>query len=360
MMKVFYCIFTFLFCAGMVSAGEKELSRAGTQGTAGLAKYAIKLEKEKKYEEAILVYKEIIASEKNIPEIQNFLIKSAKGKMKINDFGGAVHDLEQVLAMKKSSLKKSLKHCETAVMELAAIYSSRMKNYSGALLLLDKAVSDKDFSTAAIKKFSRKKEILLQEEVNTLVRLKKFDAARKKAAENRKKMPGSATVKSVINTETAYAKMLTGRKKYSEANIVLQEAAKIKGASPKEYWSIQEAHFLNELAARKFDAAKAALDKLAKMPGGNRNTLVMLKVRMLFISGKDREMVELLVKNANDSRFTEKEQGKFYAEAAFYAVSRLKNIKLSEEYYAKAKARYGKNYRNTRVEKSLAYWKNKL
>jgi hypothetical protein len=244
-------------------------------------------------------------------------------------------------------------------MDLAHIYSSRMGNYAGAIELLDNAMADKGFAFAK-KRFQQKKESLLQEQVKKLVAIQKFDEARKLAAENLKKMPGKTSIASMINTETAYGKWLTSRKKFAEADQVLRAAAKLKGAPAEIYWNIQEAILFNQIIKRNITEAQKELEKLKKMPGNPGPRIVMAEARLLSIFEKNQELVNLFVQAANDPKFKPKEQGNFYAEAAFYAVSRLKNIKLSEEYYEKAKSLMGKKYRNPRVEKSLNYWRTKL
>lgn len=352
-------VFIALLCAGIVCAGESELAKAKKNGTKALFKYAQKLEKSKKYEEAIEVYYDIIASEKNIAVIQDARIKSSKAKARSKDYGGAIHDLQNVLAMKEKYPKTRLSYYQTAIMDLAHIYSSRMGNYAGAIELLDNAMADKGFAFAK-KRFQQKKESLLQEQVKKLAAIRKFDEARKLAAENLKKMPGKTSIASMINTETAYGKWLTSRKKFAEADQVLRAAAKLQGAAAVHYWRIQEAVVQNQTSKRNWTETKKELEKLKKMPGAPRTGIVLAESRVLNAFGKNHELVQLYVQAANDPKYTRRERGFFYADAAFYAVSKLKNIKLSEEYYAKAKALIGKKYRNARVEKSLTYWRGKL
>ena len=55
----------------------------------------------------------------------------------------------------------------------------------------------------------------------------------------------------MVNTEIAYGKWLTSRKKFAEADQVLRAAAKLKGASAEIYWNIADGKEISESACRK-------------------------------------------------------------------------------------------------------------
>ena len=86
-MKAIRFIAAALLCANVVYADANEFAKAKEQGTKALIKYGQKLEKAKKYNDAICVYQTIISSEKDAANVQEALIKSAKAKVKLNDFG---------------------------------------------------------------------------------------------------------------------------------------------------------------------------------------------------------------------------------------------------------------------------------
>ena len=116
---------------------------------------------------------------------------------------------------------------------------------------------------------------------------------------------------------------------------------------------------MNMLSKRDQAAAKKELEILKQMPG-SKNGKILAEVRYLTSFNMNKEAVDLLVKSAEDTSFSKNVRAGFYGSAAFYAVSRLHNIKLCEFYYGKAKELMGPKHRNAQVEKSLAYWKKKL
>ena len=78
-------------------------------------------------------------SDKNVANVQEALIKSAKAKVKLNDFGGAINDYEKVLKLKDDKQKKTFSHYVTAIQELSTIYSNRLNDFPGAIALVEKA-----------------------------------------------------------------------------------------------------------------------------------------------------------------------------------------------------------------------------
>jgi magnesium-transporting ATPase (P-type) len=173
------------------------------------------------------------------------------------------------------------------------------------------------------------------------------------------KGPGDSVSAACINVEIAYSKTLTSQKKYAEADKVLRAAKQFKGAKPGSYYAIQEAIMMNMLSKRDQAAAKKELELLKQMPG-SKNGKILAEVRYLTSFNMNKEAVDLLVKSAEDTSFSKNVRAGFYGSAAFFAVSRLHNIKLSESYYAKAKELMGPKYKNTQVENSLKYWRRKL
>ena len=354
----FICIA--LSMTSIISAAPAENSSSAKQSAKELIATGQKLEKAKQFEAAIEAYNEAIAVEKNILGLQNALLKSAKAKVKIKDLGGAINDLEKLLSLKKNNPTVGLINYQTAILEIANIYSNHVKDFNGAIALVDQALADKSYNASMIKKFIQRKNALLQGQVNELVKYKKFDQARKLAATNLKNMPSDATKIAVINTEIAYAKYLTAKKKLKESEAILRAAAKIKVANSKIYWAIQEAILQNAIVSKNIVIAQKELDILKKMSNGDKLYLVKPQERFFLAFGKNKELVDFLINTAKDSKLTKRKQADLYADASFYAVSKLKNLKLSRELYAKAKALAGKNYRNMRVEKSQAYWEKKL
>lgn len=359
-MKGFIIASTVLFCAGVVYADANDIEEAKRNGTKALFSYGQKMEKAKKYEEAVDAYREIAATEKDVLRIQEALIKSAQAKLKLKDFGGAVNDLNKVLETKKSDPKTGVANHMTAVTRLSQIYAGRLNDYSAAIRLIDEFLADETIAPANRKRLIQTKENLLRGQVNSLVAAKKYEEARKMAAENLKKMPGAASTASCVNVEMAYSKKFTAGKQYDEADRILRAAAQTKGINPRQRWLIQECLLQNQMSKKDFAAAAKELDQLKKMPGGTKSGIVYAEVRFLLASGKNEEAVALLVQSAQDTSFNRKERGSFYSSAALNAISKLKDIKRSEEYYAQAKSLLGGKYKNTQVEKQLQFWKKKL
>lgn len=358
-MKVFSFVTAALFSAGMVYADSAELEKAKQQGAKALIQYGQKLEKAKKIDDAICAYQTVISSDKNVANVQEALIKSAKAKVKLNDFGGAINDYEKVLKLKDDNQKKTLSHYVTAIQELSTIYSNRLNDFAGAIALVEKAEKTPNLHASEKNRLKAKRGALLAGQVNALVRAKKFDDARKLAASNLKRMPGATSAAACINVEIAYSKTLTSKKKFAEADKVLRAAKQFKGAKPGSYYAIQEAIMMNMLSKRDQAAAKKELEILKQMPGP-KNGKILTEVRYLTSFNMNKEAVDLLVKSAEDTSFSKNVRAGFYGSAAFFAVSRLHNIKLCESYYAKAKELMGPKHRNMQVEKSLNYWRRKL
>ena len=358
-MKAIRFIAAALLCANVVYADANEFAKAKEQGSKALIKYGQKLEKAKKYNDAICAYQAIISSDKNVANVQEALIKSAKAKVKLNDFGGAINDYEKVLKLKDDNQKKTLSHYVTAIQELSTIYSNRLNDFPGAIALVEKAEKTPNLHASEKNRLKARRGALLAGQVNAFVRARKFEAARKQAAANLKSTPGATSAGSCINVEIAYSKTLTSKKKYAEADKVLRAAKQFKGAKPGSYYAIQEAIMMNMLSKRDQAAAKKELEILKQMPG-SKNGKILAEVRYLTSFNMNKEAVDLLVKSAEDTSFSKNVRAGFYGSAAFYAVSRLHNIKLCEFYYGKAKELMGPKHRNAQVEKSLAYWKKKL
>lgn len=361
-MKGFIIASTVLFCAGVVHADVNDIQEAKRNGTNALFSYAQKMEKAKKFEEAVDAYREIASSEKNVLRIQEALIKSAQAKVKVNlnDIGGAVNDLNKVLETKKSDPKTGVANHMTAVTRLSQIYAGRLNDYSAAIRLIDEFLADETIAPANRKRLIQTKENLLRGQVNSLVAAKKYEEARKMAAENLKKMPGAASTASCVNVEMAYSKKFTAGKQYDEADRILRAAAQTKGINPRQRWLIQECLLQNQMSKKDFAAAAKELDQLKKMPGGTKSGIVYAEVRFLLASGKNEEAIALLVQSAQDTSFNRKERGNFYSSAALNTISKLKDIKRAEEYYAQAKSLLGGKYKNAQVEKQLQFWKKKL
>jgi tetratricopeptide (TPR) repeat protein len=358
-MKVFSFVTAALFSAGMVYADSAELEKAKQQGAKALIQYGQKLEKAKKYNDAICAYQAIVSSDKNVANVQEALIKSAKAKVKLNDFGGAINDYEKVLKLKDDNQKKTLSNYVTAIQDLSTIYSNRLNDFPGAIALVEKAEKTPNLHANEKNRLKAKRGALLSGQVSALIHAKKFDDARKLAAANLKNMPGATSAGSCINVEIAYSKTLTSKKKYAEADKVLRAANQFKGAKPGSYYAIQEAIMMNMLSKRDQAAAKKELEILKQMPGP-KNGKILAEVRYLTSFNMNKEAIDLLVKSAEDTSFSKNVRAGFYGSAAFFAVSRLHNIKLCESYYAKAKELMGPKYKNTQVENSLNYWRRKL
>ena len=358
-MKAIRFIAAALLCANVVYADANEFAKAKEQGTKALIKYGQKLEKAKKYNDAICVYQTIISSEKDAANVQEALIKSAKAKVKLNDFGGAINDYEKVLKLKDDNQKKTLGNYVTAIQELSTIYSNRMNDFAGAIALVEKAEKTPNLNVHEKNRLKNKRGTLLAGQVTVLTRAKKFDAARKLAAANMKRTPGATSVTACINVEIAYSKTLTSQKKFAEADKALRAAKQFKGAKPGNYYAIQENIMMNMINKRDQAAAKKELEILKQMPG-LKSGKILAEVRYLTSFSLNKEAVDLLAKSAEDTSFNNKVRAGFYGSAAFFAVSRLHNIKLCESYYAKAKELMGPKYKNMQVENSLKYWRRKL
>ena len=359
-MKGFIIASAVLFCAGVVYADANDIEEAKRNGTKALFSCGQKMEKAKKYEEAVEAYREIAATEKDVLRIQEALIKSAQAKLKLKDFGGAVNDLKKVLELKKTDPKTGASNYQTAVTRLAGIYTSRFNDYSGAIRLVDEALADENLVSGAKKRLKLLRDSLQRGRVNSLLAAKKYEEARKLAAENLEKMPGAASAASCISVEIACGKALTSKKQFDEAYRVFRSAAQIKGANARQYWLVQECILQNRMSKKDFAAAEKELEQLKKMPGGSKTGIVYAEVRFLLASGKNEEAVALLVQSAQDTSFSKKERGNFYSSAALNAISKLKDIKRAEEYYEQAKSLLGGKYKNVQVEKLLEFWKKKL
>jgi|GEM_PF-3736130 len=359
-MRGFIIASAVLFCAGVVHADVNDIEEAKRNGTNALFSYGQKMEKAKKYEDAVDAYREIAPSEKNVLRIQEALLKSADAKLKLKDFGGAVNDLNKVLETKKSDPKTGGPNHMTAVIRLSQIYAGRFNDYSAAIRLLDEFLADETIAPANRKRLIQTKENLLRGQVNSLLTARKYEEARKMAAENLKKMPGATSVTSCVNVEMAYSKMLTSKKQYDEADRILRAAAQTKGINQRQLWLIQECLLQNQMSKKDFAAAEKELKQLKKMSGGTKSGNVYAEVRFLLASGKNEEAIALLVKSAQDTSFNQKERGNFYSSAALNTITKLKDIKRTEEYYAQAKSLLGGKYRNVQIEKQLEFWKKKL
>lgn len=359
-MKGFIIAGAVLFFAGVVHADANDIEEAKRNGTNALFSYAQKMEKAKKFEEAVDAYREIASSEKNVLRIQEALIKSAQAKLKLKDFGGAANDLDKILKLRKTDPKSGAANYQTAITRLAGIYTTRFNDHSGAIRLVDEALADENLAPGAKKRLKQLRDSLQRGRVNSLLAAKKYEEARKLAAENLKKMPGAASVASCIGVEIACGKALTSKKQFDEAYRVFRSAAQIKGANARQYWLVQECILQNRMSKKDFSAAEKELEQLKKMPGGSKTGIVYAEVRFLLASGKNEEAVDLLVKSAQDTSFNQRERGNFYSSAALNTISKLKDIKRAEEYYAQAKSLLGGKYKNAQFEKQLQFWKKKL
>jgi tetratricopeptide (TPR) repeat protein len=359
-MKGFIIASAVLFCAGVVYADANDIEEAKRNGTKALFSCGQKMEKAKKYEEAVDAYREIAATEKDVLRVQEALIKSAQAKLKLKDFGGAANDLDKILKLRKTDPKTGASNYQTAITRMAGIYTTRFNDHSGAIRLVDEALADENLAPGAKKRLKLLRDSLQRGQVNSLVAAKKYEEARKLAAENLKKMPGAASVASCINVEIACGKALTSKKQFDEADRIFRSASQIKGANARQYWLLQECILQNQMSKKDFAAAAKELEQLKKMPGGSKTGIVYAEVRFLLASGKNGAAIDLLVKSAQDTSFNQKERGNFYSSAALNTIMKLKDIKRTEEYYAQAKSLLGGKYKNAQVEKQLEFWKKKL
>ena len=356
-MKRFNFAVAFLLGAGVLYADGTGFEEAKQGGTKALLSYGQKMEKEKKFEEAVLAYKEVASTEKNVIQVQEALLKSSQVKVNLKDLGGAVNDLEKVLETRKTDPKTGAANHLTAVIRLAQILSTKLNDFPGAIALVDDFQKDQELPPASRKRLEQTRNSLLRNQVNSLVRAKKYEEARKLAADNMQKLPGPEMSAACINVEIAYSKSLTSKKQYDEADKVLRAAAQIKGAKPANYWRVQEAIIQNLMSKKDYVVGQKELDLLKKMPGGSKNNTVMAEVRFLLSSGKSEEAIDLLVKSAEDKSFKQKERGSFYNSAALNTMAKLHDVKRAEEYYEKAKSLLGEKFKNARLEKMITNWK---
>ena len=352
-------ITTLLFAATASQGGE--LKKAAAGGIKDLNLYAAKMLKEKKYDDAINAYTFILEMEKSKSAIQNTLFASAKAKAANEDFGGAVNDLIKAGKTVSGNAKADAAFQLKALLFLTSIYAEKINDYPKAFAVVDEALNNVIFSgnPAHKKALLNRKNRLQRSEVNSLLKLKKYDEARRLASANYEKAKSLSSLTAFLDTETAFCKYLLGTKKYAEAEALARKIAAIKGAKKSFYWNNQALILQIKTRKKDFAGAEKELGVLKKTPGGLPFNLVMEEVRLLLAMQKSDGAISLLLKSAENPSFKAKERGNFYNSAALNVLIKNMNVKRAEEYYEKAKALSGAKFRNLQFEKLLKYYRNK-
>jgi hypothetical protein len=344
---------------GFLSAGERTKAKEG--GIKSLNTYAAKMLKEKKYDDAINAYTFILEMEKSKSAIQNTLFASAKAKAANEDFGGAVNDLIKAGKTVSGNAKADAAFQLKALLFLTSIYAEKINDYPKAFSVVEEALNNGFFSgnPAHKKALLNRKNSLQRSEVNSLLKLKKYDEARRLASANYEKAKSLSTLTAFLDTETAFCKYLLGTKKFAEAEALARKLAAIKGAKKSFYWHNQALILQIKTRKKDFAGAEKELAVLKKTPGGIPFYLVMEEVRLLLAMQKSDAAISLLLKSAENPSFKAKERGNFYNSAALNVLIKNMNVKRAEEYYEKAKALSGAKFRNLQLEKLLKSYRNK-
>ncbi len=352
-------ITTLLFAATASQGGE--LKKAAAGGSKDLNLYAAKMLKEKKYDDAINAYTFILEMEKSKSAIQNTLFASAKAKAANEDFGGAVNDLIKAGKTVSGNAKADAAFQLKALLFLASIYAEKINDYPKAFSVVEEALNNVVFSgnPAHKKALLNRKNSLQRNEVNSLLKLKKYDEARRLASANNEKEKSLSSLTVFLDTETAFCKYLLGTKKFAEAEALARKIAAIKGAKKSFYWNNQVLILQIKTRKKDFAGAEKELAVLKKTPGGLPFNLVMEEVRLLLAMQKSDAAISLLLKSAENPSFKAKERGNFYNSAALNVLKQNMDVKRAEKYYEKAKALSGAKFRNLQLEKLLKYYKNK-
>jgi hypothetical protein len=352
-------IATLLFAATASQGGE--LKKAAAGGSKDLNLYAAKMLKEKKYDDAINAYTFILEMEKSKSAIQNTLLASAKAKAANEDFGGAVNDLIKAGKTVSGNAKADAAFQLKALLFLTSIYAEKINDYPKAFAVVEEALNNGIFSgnPAHKKALLNRKNSLQRSEVNSLLKLKKYDEARRLASANYEKAKSLSTLTALLDTETAFCKYLLGTKKFAEAEALARKLAAIKGAKKSFYWHNQALILQIKTRKKDFAGAEKELAVLKKTPGGIPFYLVMEEVRLLLAMQKSDAAISLLLKSAENPSFKAKERGNFYNSAALNVLMKNMDVKRAEEYYEKAKALSGAKFRNLQLEKLLKSYRNK-
>ena len=352
------------FLAGLVFTGKLsagELTKAKEGGLKSLNTYAAKMLKEKKYDDAINAYTLILEKEKSKSAIQNTLYASAKAKAANGDFGGAVNDLVKAGKVVSSNAKANAAFQLKVITFLSSIYAENFNDFCKAYALLDEALKNKIFLEIPAYKQSllARKDSLKRAEINSFLKLKKYDAARKLASANYTETKSVPSFAIFLDTETAYCKYLLGTKKFAEAEALARKLAATKGAKKSFYYYNQILLIQIKTKKKDFAGAEKELAILKNFPGCNKFTLVMEEVRLLIAMQKNDEAVSLLLKSAENTSFNAKERGNFYNSAALNVLKQNMDVNRAEEYYKKAKDFLGAKFRNLQLEKLLKHYRNK-
>ena len=151
-----------LLAANISAAGE--LAKAAAGGNKSLNIYAAKMLKAKNYEEALSAYTLLLEKEKSVSARINLLSSSAKAKLQLEDFGGAVNDLRKAQAVKHPNVKVNAANQLRILLQMTDIYAGKLNDYPRAFGLVEAALKNKElFGTPAAQKvLHAKKEALMK------------------------------------------------------------------------------------------------------------------------------------------------------------------------------------------------------
>jgi hypothetical protein len=348
-----------LLAANVSAAGELDKAAAG--GNKSLNIYAAQMLKAKNYEEALSAYTLLLEKEKSVSGRINLLSSSAKAKLQLEDFGGAVNDLRKAQAVKHPNVKVNAANQLRILLQMTDIYAGKLNDFPRAFGLVEDALKNKElFGTPAAQKvLQARKKALMKSFITSLVKLKKYAEARSLAQKNLEKEKSEYALKIFTEIETLHCKHLMAAKKYAEAEALAQKLLTLKGCGNAFYWQIRAMLMQIKIRKKDFKGAANELLLLKKMPGGSRFNCVMEEVRLLLVMQKSDEAIALLLKSASDSSFSSRERGNFWNSAAYNVLIKNMDVKKAEEYYKKARTLLGSKFRNLLLEKLILRYKNK-